>query len=113
MARVLIVGAGLTGSLCAALLRKETPRPVHLTVWEEAGDSGGSSGGRNRGKEAAAGRGFRGGERPPGGVGEKNPVAAAAGGSRQRHAQCAPGHVTGASALPPPPTGPDVGEGGL
>ncbi|XP_045295407.1 renalase isoform X4 [Leopardus geoffroyi] len=41
MARVLIVGAGLTGSLCAALLRKETPRPVHLTVWEEAGDSGG------------------------------------------------------------------------
>ncbi|GAB5578305.1 renalase isoform X9 [Prionailurus iriomotensis] len=40
MARVLIVGAGLTGSLCAALLRKETPRPVHLTVWEEAGDSG-------------------------------------------------------------------------
>ncbi|XP_059028461.1 renalase-like isoform X2 [Mustela lutreola] len=41
MARVLIVGAGLTGSLCAALLRKEAPPPVHLTVWEEAGDSGG------------------------------------------------------------------------
>ncbi|XP_039079275.1 renalase-like [Hyaena hyaena] len=41
MARVLIVGAGLTGSLCAALLRKETPRPVHLAVWDEAGDSGG------------------------------------------------------------------------
>ncbi|XP_059026266.1 renalase isoform X3 [Mustela lutreola] len=40
MARVLIVGAGLTGSLCAALLRKEAPPPVHLTVWEEAGDSG-------------------------------------------------------------------------
>ncbi|XP_032169334.1 renalase isoform X3 [Mustela erminea] len=41
MARVLIVGAGLTGSLCAALLRKEAPPPVQLTVWEEAGDSGG------------------------------------------------------------------------
>ncbi|XP_057164294.1 renalase isoform X2 [Ursus arctos] len=41
MARVLIVGAGLTGSLCAALLRKEAPRPVHLAVWDEAGDSGG------------------------------------------------------------------------
>lgn len=54
MARVLIVGAGLTGSLCAALLRKEAPRPVHLAVWDEAGDSGGSSGGRNRGKEAGA-----------------------------------------------------------
>ncbi|XP_077933913.1 renalase isoform X1 [Halichoerus grypus] len=54
MARVLIVGAGLTGSLCAALLRKEAPRPVHLAVWDEAGDSGGSSGGRNREKEAGA-----------------------------------------------------------
>ncbi|XP_073735078.1 renalase isoform X6 [Callorhinus ursinus] len=41
MARVLIVGAGLTGSLCAALIRKELPRPVHLAVWDEAGDSGG------------------------------------------------------------------------
>nr|KAF6458584.1 renalase, FAD dependent amine oxidase [Rousettus aegyptiacus] len=41
MARVLIVGAGLTGSLCAALLKKETARPLHLVVWDKAGDSGG------------------------------------------------------------------------
>ncbi|KAM6184821.1 renalase [Rhynchocyon petersi] len=41
MERVLIVGAGLTGSLCAALLRKEASRPLHLSVWEQAGDSGG------------------------------------------------------------------------
>ncbi|XP_019594464.1 renalase isoform X3 [Rhinolophus sinicus] len=41
MARVLIVGAGLTGSLCAALLRKETAHPLHLAVWDKAGDSGG------------------------------------------------------------------------
>ncbi|XP_059518727.1 renalase isoform X3 [Myotis daubentonii] len=41
MARVLIVGAGLTGSLCAALLRREAGRPVHLAVWDKAGDSGG------------------------------------------------------------------------
>ncbi|XP_036294376.1 renalase isoform X1 [Pipistrellus kuhlii] len=41
MARVLIVGAGLTGSLCAALLRREAARPVHLAVWDKAGDSGG------------------------------------------------------------------------
>lgn len=47
MARVLIVGAGLTGSLCAALLRREAARPVHLAVWDKAGDSGGSSSGRN------------------------------------------------------------------
>lgn len=40
MARVLIVGAGLTGSLCAALLKKETARPLHLVVWDKAGDSG-------------------------------------------------------------------------
>ncbi|KAF5911170.1 hypothetical protein HPG69_019535 [Diceros bicornis minor] len=40
MARVLIVGAGLTGSLCAALLRRETSRPLHLAVWDKAGDSG-------------------------------------------------------------------------
>ncbi|KFO23281.1 Transcriptional enhancer factor TEF-4 [Fukomys damarensis] len=38
---VLIVGAGLTGSLCAALLRKEASSPLYLAVWEEAGDSGG------------------------------------------------------------------------
>ncbi|KAM5322677.1 renalase isoform 4-T4 [Glossophaga mutica] len=41
MARVLIVGAGLTGSLCAALLRKEAAGPLHLVVWDKAGDSGG------------------------------------------------------------------------
>lgn len=41
MARVLIVGAGLTGSLCAALLRKEASCPLHLSVWDKAGDSGG------------------------------------------------------------------------
>ncbi|XP_010836786.1 PREDICTED: renalase isoform X3 [Bison bison bison] len=41
MARVLIVGAGLTGSLCAALLRREASSPLRLTVWDKAGDSGG------------------------------------------------------------------------
>ncbi|XP_042313746.1 renalase isoform X5 [Sceloporus undulatus] len=43
MARVLIVGAGLTGSLCAALLRRELPRPhlAHLEVWEKARGAGG------------------------------------------------------------------------
>ncbi|XP_066881193.1 renalase isoform X3 [Kogia breviceps] len=41
MARVLIVGAGLTGSLCAALLRKAAARPLHLAVWDKAADSGG------------------------------------------------------------------------
>lgn len=53
MARVLIVGAGLTGSLCAALLRREAACPVHLAVWDKAGDSGGSSHGRTAGKDAA------------------------------------------------------------
>ncbi|KAI5945955.1 Renalase [Manis javanica] len=41
MARVLIVGVGLTGSLGAALLRKETYGPLHLSVWGKAEDSGG------------------------------------------------------------------------
>ncbi|KAM5236459.1 renalase [Ctenodactylus gundi] len=41
MARVLIVGAGLTGSACAALLRKEVSAPLYLAVWDTAGDSGG------------------------------------------------------------------------
>ncbi|KAG8523131.1 Renalase, partial [Galemys pyrenaicus] len=41
MARVLIVGAGLTGSVCAALLRRETGGLLHLSVWDKAGDSGG------------------------------------------------------------------------
>lgn len=53
MARVLIVGAGLTGSLCAALLRREAARPVHLAVWDEAGDSDGSCRGRKTVKDAA------------------------------------------------------------
>jgi hypothetical protein len=41
MARVLIVGAGLTGSLCAALLKKEISGPLYVTVWDKAGDAGG------------------------------------------------------------------------
>ncbi|XP_072579689.1 renalase isoform X5 [Vulpes vulpes] len=41
MARALVVGAGLTGGVCAALLGRETPRPAHLTVWEEAAAPGG------------------------------------------------------------------------
>lgn len=40
MARVLVVGAGLTGSLCAALLRKETTTLVYLALWDKAGDAG-------------------------------------------------------------------------
>ncbi|XP_054839201.1 renalase isoform X1 [Eublepharis macularius] len=42
MARVLIVGAGLTGGLCAALLRRELPqRLLHIVVWEKARGAGG------------------------------------------------------------------------
>ncbi|XP_034352600.2 renalase isoform X1 [Arvicanthis niloticus] len=41
MSRVLIVGAGLTGSLCTALLRKQITAPVYLALWEKAGDTGG------------------------------------------------------------------------
>ncbi|XP_060097253.1 renalase isoform X4 [Heteronotia binoei] len=42
MARVLIVGAGLTGSLCAALLRKALPqRPLQIVVWEKSRGAGG------------------------------------------------------------------------
>ncbi|XP_056153513.1 renalase isoform X2 [Lampris incognitus] len=41
MARVLIVGAGLTGSLCACLLRREMPDKVKLVVWDKARGSGG------------------------------------------------------------------------
>ncbi|CAM4594000.1 unnamed protein product [Caretta caretta] len=42
MARVLIVGAGLTGSLCAALLRRELPqRPLRIVLWDKARDAGG------------------------------------------------------------------------
>ncbi|XP_023571988.1 renalase isoform X2 [Octodon degus] len=41
MKRGLIVGAGLTGSLCAALLRKEVSGPLYLAVWDMAGQPGG------------------------------------------------------------------------
>ncbi|XP_058154823.1 renalase [Dasypus novemcinctus] len=41
MARVLIVGAGLTGSLCATQLRRKASGPLHLTVWDKDGDAGG------------------------------------------------------------------------
>uniref|UniRef100_K7FNN2 Renalase, FAD dependent amine oxidase n=1 Tax=Pelodiscus sinensis TaxID=13735 RepID=K7FNN2_PELSI len=42
MARVLIVGAGLTGSLCAALLRSELPqRPLSIALWDKARGAGG------------------------------------------------------------------------
>uniref|UniRef100_A0A2I2ZUF3 Renalase, FAD dependent amine oxidase n=1 Tax=Gorilla gorilla gorilla TaxID=9595 RepID=A0A2I2ZUF3_GORGO len=41
MARVLIVGAGVTGSLCAVLLRRQTSGPLYLAVWDKAEDSGG------------------------------------------------------------------------
>ena len=61
MARVLIVGAGLTGSLCAALLRREASSPLRLTVWDKAGDSGGSFPDRSQGKEAGGHAGFYGG----------------------------------------------------
>lgn len=40
MFRVLVVGAGLTGSLCAALLRKEITAPLYLALWDKAGDIG-------------------------------------------------------------------------
>lgn len=40
MSRVLIVGAGLTGSLCTALLRKQITAPVYLALWEKTGDTG-------------------------------------------------------------------------
>lgn len=36
MSRVLVVGAGLTGSLCACLLRREMPSKVHIVVWDKA-----------------------------------------------------------------------------
>ncbi|XP_068162426.1 renalase [Antennarius striatus] len=41
MSRVLIVGAGLTGSLCACLLRRELQSRVELVVWDKARGSGG------------------------------------------------------------------------
>ncbi|XP_018544277.1 renalase [Lates calcarifer] len=41
MSRVLIVGAGLTGSLCACLLRRELQNKVQIVVWDKARGSGG------------------------------------------------------------------------
>ncbi|XP_051002303.1 renalase [Acomys russatus] len=41
MTRALVVGAGLTGSLCAALLRKEIAGPLYLALWDKAEDAGG------------------------------------------------------------------------
>ncbi|XP_041818954.1 renalase [Chelmon rostratus] len=41
MSRVLIVGAGLTGSLCACLLRREMQNKVEIVVWDKARGSGG------------------------------------------------------------------------
>ncbi|XP_037319559.2 renalase [Pungitius pungitius] len=41
MSRVLIVGAGLTGSLCACLLRREMQNKVHIQVWDKARGCGG------------------------------------------------------------------------
>ncbi|XP_069581243.1 renalase [Brachyistius frenatus] len=41
MSRVLIVGAGLTGSLCACLLRRELQNKVQIVVWDKARGAGG------------------------------------------------------------------------
>ncbi|XP_041671094.1 renalase [Cheilinus undulatus] len=41
MSRVLIVGAGLTGSLCACLLRRELQSQVEIVVWDKARGAGG------------------------------------------------------------------------
>ncbi|XP_061491382.1 renalase isoform X2 [Rhineura floridana] len=42
MVRVLIVGAGLTGSLCAALLHRELPhRLLRIVLWDKARGAGG------------------------------------------------------------------------
>lgn len=46
MPRVLVVGAGLTGSLCAALLRKAIAGPLYLALWDQAGHAGESEGRR-------------------------------------------------------------------
>lgn len=40
MSRVLIVGAGLTGSLCACLLRRELQSTVRIVVWDKARGAG-------------------------------------------------------------------------
>ncbi|XP_033840778.1 renalase [Periophthalmus magnuspinnatus] len=41
MLRVLIVGAGLTGSLCACLLKRALQNRVHIQVWDKARGTGG------------------------------------------------------------------------
>uniref|UniRef100_UPI00398EFCD6 LOW QUALITY PROTEIN: renalase n=1 Tax=Pristiophorus japonicus TaxID=55135 RepID=UPI00398EFCD6 len=41
MARVLIVGAGLTGSLCASLFRRELSSKLQVMVWDKARGAGG------------------------------------------------------------------------
>ncbi|XP_062382961.1 renalase-like [Sardina pilchardus] len=41
MSRVLIVGAGLTGSVCACLLRREMPQKIKLVVWDKSRGAGG------------------------------------------------------------------------
>ncbi|KAJ8396043.1 hypothetical protein AAFF_G00025750 [Aldrovandia affinis] len=41
MSRVLIVGAGLTGSVCACLLRREMPNKVKVVVWDKSRGAGG------------------------------------------------------------------------
>ncbi|XP_055031548.1 renalase isoform X3 [Misgurnus anguillicaudatus] len=41
MSRVLIVGAGLTGSICACLLRRELPNKVNIVVWDKSRGAGG------------------------------------------------------------------------
>lgn len=48
MARVLVVGAGLTGAASAALLRG-APRG-HVAVWDKARGAGGSGGGDEGGE---------------------------------------------------------------
>lgn len=67
MARILIVGAGPTGSLCAALLRAEFPqRLLRVVVWDKAqgaGELGADpsvvrkrQGGQSRGSEKVSGK---------------------------------------------------------
>lgn len=39
--RVLIVGAGLTGALTAALLRRKFKQQIDITIWEKSRGAGG------------------------------------------------------------------------
>ncbi|XP_012675473.1 renalase isoform X2 [Clupea harengus] len=41
MSRVLIIGAGLTGSVCACLLRRELPQKCKIVVWDKSRGAGG------------------------------------------------------------------------